>query len=274
MFNKIFFYLSLKVMLGFFICTYLISTTTPNISAAEPNWIWTSITAKQKEPKGGCRFRKQIDLKKIKSAKIQICADDNYQLIINSRLVGTGNNWVQMDQYDITKILREGKNMIVVRALNSFGNAAMVARIEVTDDSGKKTEYLTDASWKSQPIVSGSWKEASGKSAQWLPSHVYGQIGKTNPWGNRVTLAKNIKVVKELKTIKRPKGKFRLVDGDRVILLGSTMIEREGSYGYLETALTTAFAKRNIIFVGGTGTGLCVSWLWLDKDEWYLAMTP
>lgn len=41
---------------------------------------------------------------------------------------------------------------------------------------------------------------------------------------------------------------FKLVDGDRVVLLGGTTIERLQSYGYLESALTTRFAPAKIQF--------------------------
>src|SRR5262245_59779656 len=37
---------------------------------------------------------------------------------------------------------------------------------------------------------------------------------------------------------------FELLDGDRVVLLGDTLIEREQHYGYLELALTTRFPDR------------------------------
>jgi lysophospholipase L1-like esterase len=41
---------------------------------------------------------------------------------------------------------------------------------------------------------------------------------------------------------------FELKDGDRVVLVGSTLIEREQRYAYWETALTTHFPDRNITF--------------------------
>ncbi|HXL16011.1 MAG TPA: hypothetical protein VN961_00670, partial [Streptosporangiaceae bacterium] len=41
---------------------------------------------------------------------------------------------------------------------------------------------------------------------------------------------------------------FKLVDGDRVVLVGSTLIEREQRYGYWETALTRCYPKANITF--------------------------
>jgi lysophospholipase L1-like esterase len=41
---------------------------------------------------------------------------------------------------------------------------------------------------------------------------------------------------------------FELKDGDRVVLIGSTLIERDQSHGYLEAALTARFPDRNITF--------------------------
>jgi lysophospholipase L1-like esterase len=43
-------------------------------------------------------------------------------------------------------------------------------------------------------------------------------------------------------------GPFELKDGDRVVLLGGTFIERDQSYGYLETLLTSRFPDRKITF--------------------------
>jgi lysophospholipase L1-like esterase len=42
--------------------------------------------------------------------------------------------------------------------------------------------------------------------------------------------------------------KFELRDGDRVVLLGSTLVEREQRYGHWEAALTARFPDRGIIF--------------------------
>jgi lysophospholipase L1-like esterase len=41
---------------------------------------------------------------------------------------------------------------------------------------------------------------------------------------------------------------FELKDGDRVLFIGGTFIEREGQFGYIETALTERFRDRNITF--------------------------
>jgi lysophospholipase L1-like esterase len=41
---------------------------------------------------------------------------------------------------------------------------------------------------------------------------------------------------------------FALRDGDRVVLIGSTLIEREQRYGYWETALTRRYPDKSILF--------------------------
>jgi putative heme-binding domain-containing protein len=41
---------------------------------------------------------------------------------------------------------------------------------------------------------------------------------------------------------------FEFRDGDRVVLIGDTLIEREGAYGYIEQRLTTQFPERNVQF--------------------------
>ncbi len=48
--------------------------------------------------------------------------------------------------------------------------------------------------------------------------------------------------------ISAPPAPFELKDGDRVVWIGNTLVEREQRYGYWETALLAAFPDRNITF--------------------------
>src|SRR5215208_1637800 len=41
---------------------------------------------------------------------------------------------------------------------------------------------------------------------------------------------------------------FELKDGDRVVFVGGTLVEREGRLGYIETVLTARFPDRNVTF--------------------------
>src|SRR5262245_29885896 len=42
--------------------------------------------------------------------------------------------------------------------------------------------------------------------------------------------------------------KFELRDGDRVVWVGNTLVEREQRYGYWEALLTALFRDRNVTF--------------------------
>src|SRR4051812_47105543 len=42
--------------------------------------------------------------------------------------------------------------------------------------------------------------------------------------------------------------KFELRDGDRVVFIGNTFVERDIQYNYLETLLTIAYADRKVTF--------------------------
>src|SRR5688500_14363872 len=48
--------------------------------------------------------------------------------------------------------------------------------------------------------------------------------------------------------VEREEGLFEFRDGDRVVLLGSTFIERMQNDGYFETMVTAAYPHRNITF--------------------------
>ena len=69
--------------------------------------------------------------------------------------------------------------------------------------------------------------------------------------------------------------KFELKDGDRVLFIGDTFLEREVDYGRIEARLTTAFPDRNITFrnlswAGDTPMGRArASFDWNKPDsEW------
>lgn len=65
-------------------------------------------------------------------------------------------------------------------------------------------------------------------------------------------------------------GKLELRDGDRVVLIGSTFIEREQRHGHIETALTLAHPEKNITFrnLGWSGdTVFAVARDYFEKPE-------
>src|SRR5687768_3865810 len=66
-----------------------------------------------------------------------------------------------------------------------------------------------------------------------------------------------------------PPAPFELKDGDRVVMVGGTFMEREMQFGYIETMLTSQFPDRNVTFrnlgyagdtVGVEARRICSGW--------------
>ncbi len=65
---------------------------------------------------------------------------------------------------------------------------------------------------------------------------------------NRSIVPLGVAILLALAPDSRAAPPFELVDGDRVVLIGGTLIERDQTYGYLETRLTRRYPERSITF--------------------------
>src|SRR3981081_4257295 len=119
--------------------------------------------------------------------EIQIACDDEYELYVNGRNVGTGNKWKALDVYDITKHLVQGFNCIAVKAQNDEqGAAGLVARVVIKDQGGTSVTRSTDGTWKTALKEFPLWQKARFNDGKWLTARSFGPFGKTLPWGNDV----------------------------------------------------------------------------------------
>ena len=60
---------------------------------------------------GDCYFRKTFPAQNAELAQVHVACDNQYELYVNGRLAGRGNDWRKMDVHDITKLLASGKNV-------------------------------------------------------------------------------------------------------------------------------------------------------------------
>jgi len=221
-------------------------------AGAEPNWIWSPDNALDKEPLGPCFFRREFkaNANPITSAEVEIAADDEYELFINGQSIGRGNKWQQLDHYDIKQHLIDGPNVIAVLGNNRGGQAGLVARVKIEFQNLPPLEFATDEHWKTSLKEAYGWNRLKFADDAWKPARVYGPLGTTAPWGNVAVAGQTVSAPPPhvRKVHAGPPEKFELRDGDRVVLLGNTLIEREQKYGYLETALTERYPDRNITF--------------------------
>jgi putative membrane-bound dehydrogenase-like protein len=159
-------------------------------AAKEAQWIWSPAYEKELAPQGVCFFRKTFRVESPEHGRIQIACDDAYDLYVNGRLVGSGQNWKALDVYDITRFLTPGDNTVAVKATNSEGGSAgLVARVTVKQQGSTHVEHSTDASWKTALKEFPQWQRQRFNDAQWLAARSFGPLNATLPWGNEVNVA-------------------------------------------------------------------------------------
>ena len=169
------------------LCLLLSASTA---SGQEPQWIWSSAHTKNEVPVGDCYFRKSFDLKGPELGEVQITADNRFELFVNDQPVGQGEDWRQMQVFDISKFLRNGRNCVAVKVTNiDEGSAGLVARVLIKQAGGTFDSYSTNRSWKTSVRQYQSWANPDFPDSEWVSAKSYGMLNATLPWGDEVVFA-------------------------------------------------------------------------------------
>jgi lysophospholipase L1-like esterase len=219
------------------------------VSATEPQWIWSPEMQPQTNPAETVYFRVTFQVETPQAGTIEIAADNKYSLWINGERIGAGDDWQQLDRYDIKARLVKGKNVLAVFAQNGDppNPAGLVARVTIKDQGDKTVVASSSADWKTATKPQSMWWSPEFKDDHWKPAHVFGEFGKVGPWGDKPKVAPApVAIVFQKK--ERPAGPFQLLNGDRVVFVGDTLIERAGANDYLETRFTSRYPDRQIKF--------------------------
>ena len=122
-------------------------------------------------PERGLLFRKAINLRMKAVGRIEIAADDEYEVFVNGKSIGRGNSARQMQEYNISDYLEIGRNVIAVRVVNTHGKtAAMAARVSIRPGgSGKWYTFSSSPSWRTSTEESPMWQRLSSMT-------VYGDL--------------------------------------------------------------------------------------------------
>ena len=208
-------------------------------------WIWGTPGGNEKAQAGRCEFQYQFSLAKPKQGELIITCDNQYLVRINGRLVGMGDDWEEQERYDVSELLKDGENTIYVRCRNTdAGPAGLLAQLSVESENGSQT-IVTDDRWEAKVQHAGTWDPTIIRRTPWTPVHRLGTAGETDPWG-KVRLAEKVQVVRP--SVSFGTGPLQLESGDRVLFVGSTLIERAQKYGLIEQALTTRFPNQHVLF--------------------------
>lgn len=212
-----------------------------------PQWIWSPVHKSGGVPNGACFFRRSFTAQEGLPASLDIAADDTFEVYVNGRLMGRGQNWKHFTRYDLTPHISTGLNAVAVKVVNRTpGDAGLAAQLMVGGQM-----IFSDHHWKCSTISGAKWQRTKFADARWKPAQVLGAWGKTDPW-----------IMRELPT---PKPKLQLVSTGEATpepkANGTDKPKRKG--GMLQAALNDGLGKR----LPGVLKPLEKNFPWLRKDR-------
>ncbi|TWT52797.1 Cytochrome c [Rubripirellula amarantea] len=203
--------------------------------AAEAQWIWANgRTISQAAPEGETvYFRKLVNLRVAAEGRIEITADDEYELYVNERMIGRGKSSKEIQEYDVTDLLEVGRNVIAVKAINTRGKtAALAARVSVKPNGQEKWyTFSSDASWRTSTEDHPMWETVVFNDQLWGEASSFGKLGETAPWDQEETVvAETQSEQKERFQIQKGFGVQRVLDDEKV---GSVLAMAFNEFGHL-----------------------------------------
>ena len=122
--------------------------------AGAPGWIWYPEKPQDNSVRA---FRKTFEVDApVKSAQLLVLADDGAEIRVNGQPEKPFPGWLKFNRYDVTKFIRQGKNVIAVRARNGRGEAGLLCRFEIFTAKGV-IEVNTGADWKCSAELPADW---------------------------------------------------------------------------------------------------------------------
>ena len=87
----------------------ILSGATPARCQSTPQWIWDDAKANEKATQEPLVFRRSFEVEgAVKTANLWISADNRYEVVVNSILVGQGENWQLPQHYVLEGLLQSG----------------------------------------------------------------------------------------------------------------------------------------------------------------------
>lgn len=148
-------------------------------------WIW--YPSPFLAPPGNYYFRKTFELaEEALSAVVELSADDNFTLFVNSKEAGSGITFSKFFKFDILPHLKKGLNQLAILATNGGtknNEAGLIGIFKIKTKSGSLLEIPIHTDWKSCNKEFEGWTLAEFEEGPaWVSPISRGPYGMA-PWG-------------------------------------------------------------------------------------------
>jgi len=204
-------------------------------NAEEAQWIWNHGSELNTPIATGetCYFRQPINLKVRSTGRVEIAADDQFELFVNGKKIGAGQSSRELQQFDITEQLEIGRNVIAVKVVNTHGTtAALAARVSVKPDNQPKWfTFSTSPSWRVSTTEIPNWQSVVFNDRLWGTASSFGELGDTVPWDRAEDVVAEVQTEQQERfQIQKGFGVQRVLNDEK---LGSIIAMTFNEFGHL-----------------------------------------
>jgi putative heme-binding domain-containing protein len=174
--------LAMKPFLIAFASALLASTVELGAQTAE--WVWHNNGGAKPAANEVRYFRRSFPIDgKISKAQLEAACDDQLVIFVNGTETGTSNSWKEPVKVDVTKLLKQGENVIAARGKNEASAAGLVVLLTLEQAGGKRDVIMTDRMWLSAADAKAGWEKPGFDSTGWTNVSLVAKLG-AGPWGN------------------------------------------------------------------------------------------
>jgi signal transduction histidine kinase len=143
-------------------------------------WIWDAKTYDAQT----CQFWRAFDIPvngKVTRARLCMTVDNEYELFVDGREIGRGDDWRELFDYDLTLLMYSGRHVLAIKAFNSLSDAGLTLGLRVDLADGRFVEIKSDRNWRIVPNDARNWKEMTEAHDVWPAATIIAAMG-SSPW--------------------------------------------------------------------------------------------
>ncbi len=149
-------------------------------SSAEPEaqWIWTPNPSGLLGASKSCHFRKVFQVSTVRQGNVVVATAGRYELYVNGRRVASGVSTDPWEHHEVSRFLNRGRNLVAIRVDQAEdATAALAARIEIIDATGKTHVFVSDDTWVTNARPLPFWYTPLYNDGRWQAAEQLGAWG-------------------------------------------------------------------------------------------------
>lgn len=162
-------------------------TNAPAAQITWGKWIWFPEGDPAKDAPAEARYflrSFEVPAGPLTRATLRLTADDKLIAYLNGERLGSHNTWRSVREFNVTKRLRSGENVLAIRAENTpaahANPAGLLCSLEIVRGSAS-TNIVSDSSWRVTNVEQPGWTNLVFDDSNWRAAKIVAQYGD-KPW--------------------------------------------------------------------------------------------